>query len=70
MNIEPKLTGIPDIDPAQLPEVPSSTIIRLSVDICSNLNLLANFSDVTFEIAPESNKPYTALEYTAGSNIQ
>ena len=67
ITIEPKLTGIPDIDPAQLLEVPSATIIGLSVGDNSNLTLLANLSDITFRIAPESNKPYTASEYTANS---
>ena len=41
-TMEPKLTGIPDIDPAQLPEVPSATIISLSVEDSSNLKLSAN----------------------------
>ena len=67
ITIEPKPTCIPNIDPAKLPEVPSATIIRLSVDDTSNLNLLAYLSDITFGIAPESNEPYKASEYTANS---
>ena len=51
ISIEPKLTGIPDIDPAQLPKVPSATIVRLSVGDSSDLKLLANLSDITFGIA-------------------
>ena len=54
ITIEPKLTDTPGTDPAQLPEVPSATIIRLSVGDNFNLNFLANLSDMTFEIAPES----------------
>ena len=67
LTIEPKLTAIPDIDRAQLPEVPSATIICLSVKDNSFLNFQANLSDITFGIASEPNKPYTASEYTANS---
>ena len=67
MTIEPKLASMPDIDPAQLPEVPSGTIIRIYVGDSSNLNFLANLSDIEFGIARESNKPYTASEYTSNS---
>ena len=55
--IEPKLTGMPDIDPLQLPEVLYAIIVRLSFGDNSNLKFLANLSDITFGIAPESNKP-------------
>ena len=67
ITIEPKLTGTLDIDPAQLPEVPSATIIRLPAGDNYNLNLLANLSDITFGIAKESNKRYAASDYTANS---
>lgn len=56
-TIEPKLISIPHVDPAQLPDVPSATIIRPSVGDSLNLNLLSNLSDMTFRISPESNKP-------------
>ena len=65
-----EMTGKLDIDPAQLPEVPTGTMIVLSVGDISNLNLLANLSDTTFGIAQESNKPYTASEYTANSTTR
>ena len=68
MTIEPKLTGMLRIDLAQLPRVPSVTIMRPSVGDSSYLKLLANLSDITLGIAPESNEPYTASEYTNSSS--
>ena len=55
--VKPQLAGIPDIDPAQLPEFPSATMIGLSVGDSSSLDLLTNLYELTFGIAPESNKP-------------
>ena len=56
ITIEPKLTHIPDIYPTKLPRVPSATIISLSVGDSSNLNLLANLSEITYGMAQESKK--------------
>ena len=70
INIEPRLTGITDIDPAKLPEFPSATMIRLSIGESSNLELFSDLSGITAGIAPESNKPWRASEYTANSTTR
>lgn len=64
ISTEPKLSGIRDIDPAQISEVPSATMVHPSLGDDSNINFLANLSRIIFEIAPESNKPYTSLGYS------
>ena len=61
---EPKVTAIPDIDPAQLPAVQSATMIRLSVSYSSNLKVLENLSHKTFGIIPKAKKPKTYSKYT------
>ena len=54
ITIEPKLIGIPDIDPALIPELTSATMMRLSIGGNFNFSLLAKLTEIIFSIAPES----------------
>ena len=54
ITVGTKLAGVTDIDPAQLPEVLSATMIRLSVGNGSDFKLLAYFSGIAFGKIVES----------------